>query len=362
MAFLAGLAPFAGMAPASIASLGYSLTSSSVSLTSSSLSLVNFHRSKLAREGPHGPVIRIKVGGEPREGEAFGGRIDGVWTYNALDERRGTAKGSNIGAADYHDFSIESPVWGELANYVNVKAGNDAVCIAWIGVTQKDGSDSDGAWNGDIGAACGQSWFHQYEVAGRCDDCKDGLFIPRCTWLDGDHTNDIVSKSMKFNVLAYSNSSVPKTKLDGIVCDAAIYGNHDEIPGRPAGPSGGNIETKRDGVAIAKSLKPRGVPPRKRWMKDRLVVSHVPGHDASELCNSKTSWGPDFVANGFFCDMETKTLHPLCENNPIEGCHELDTSTKTIQRRATVAKREAIIPHKSYSNVKKWTAGQSEDL
>ncbi|POS71966.1 hypothetical protein DHEL01_v209640 [Diaporthe helianthi] len=45
-----------------------------------------------------------------------------------------------------------------------------------------------------------------------------------------------------------------------------------------------------------------------------LVIDDLPSHTASSLCQSATSAGPNFVnpEHGYFCDMKTKTIHPVC--------------------------------------------------
>lgn len=91
------------------------------------------------------------------------------------------------------------------------------------------------------------------------------------------------------------------------------------------------------------------------WMKKRLVVSDM-GHTAASLCESETSWGPDFVGDdGMFCDMETHELHPLCKFQDVEGCVNIDEGERAIKKRSTVAKRSVETTHKSYNDIKRWT-------
>lgn len=46
-----------------------------------------------------------------------------------------------------------------------------------------------------------------------------------------------------------------------------------------------------------------------------LVIDDLDSHKAHTLCESSSSAGPNFLnpKDGFFCDMETKTVYPVCE-------------------------------------------------
>lgn len=66
--------------------------------------------------------------------------------------------------------------------------------------------------------------------------------------------------------------------------------------------------------------------------RDRLVVTPYKKHSVIELCNSETSWGPDEVSlnERMFCDMDTKTLYPLCEDQTTMNCFDLDAETLVL--------------------------------
>ncbi|KAF2752610.1 hypothetical protein EJ05DRAFT_525849 [Pseudovirgaria hyperparasitica] len=336
-----------------------------IGLVSGILGIVNFVLSHEPTRQALGPAIRIKVGSEPPDGEAFAGDIEHVWTYNTRNQVLGGAKGrGTIGSGDVWDVTVPSPGGGETCNYVNIAAKNNAICIAWVGVKQSDGSDLDGSWNGDIGAACGQNWYHQQEPAGRCPDnvtstnssCVDGLWVPRCTWIDGDGTNGIISKSLKFNVFSYSNKSVPSTLQQGMACSSTIFSGESQIFDRPAGPTVKYtyLSSKR---AIEVSQTPRGLPVRKRWMEERLVVSDMKAHNATSLCNSPTSWGPDFCDSETCCDMAHHKAHPRCDKNPVSGCmvvHD-DGESIALRKRTMVAKRDVLLPYRTYKHIKRWS-------
>lgn len=84
-------------------------------------------------------------------------------------------------------------------------------------------------------------------------------------------------------------------------------------------------------------------------------MSNYTSQSAAEVCNSPTSWGPDFVgSDGLFCDMGSKTLTPLCAANEVDGCVVIDEQAKKLIRRVSVAKRAADITRKSYKNIQHW--------
>jgi len=90
-------------------------------------------------------------------------------------------------------------------------------------------------------------------------------------------------------------------------------------------------------------------------MTQRLVVSNHTSQPAAELCNSATSYGPDFIgSDGLFCDMGSKTLTPLCSTEDVEGCVEVDESKGALMKRMSIARRATNVAHKSYKNISKW--------
>lgn len=82
---------------------------------------------------------------------------------------------------------------------------------------------------------------------------------------------------------------------------------------------------------LPKSLKTKGAAARKEpvlnrrvenraerpheWCEEnQLVISEFTGHSAVEVCESESSWGPDFVSvvERVFCDMCLRRTYPLC--------------------------------------------------
>jgi hypothetical protein len=97
--------------------------------------------------------------------------------------------------------------------------------------------------------------------------------------------------------------------------------------------------------------------PHRRGISDRLIITAKQVHSARELCESETSYGPDTVSTveGLFCDMETKTLYPVCEegtnNNDI--CFDVDSKHLRLSNGEKVRQGRATIP-KEYNTVSNW--------
>lgn len=58
--------------------------------------------------------------------------------------------------------------------------------------------------------------------------------------------------------------------------------------------------------------------------KRHLIKSGSQHHSAAELCESATSYGPDFVSlsERVFCDIGKKRSWPLCENAKQVACFD----------------------------------------
>lgn len=119
-------------------------------------------------------------------------------------------------------MTVDQSVAGRRAGYISVSNNDDATCIAWITVQQPDNTQG-GAWTGDVGYQCGQRWYNSVEPAGRLkDEQGGGEYVPKCTWIDANHSNDIASAALKFDVSAYGENVVDTANSDA--CAPTIYG------------------------------------------------------------------------------------------------------------------------------------------
>ncbi|KAF1981686.1 hypothetical protein K402DRAFT_386033 [Aulographum hederae CBS 113979] len=315
----------------------------SIGLAADVLGIASFFQSNLPADDPTGATIQIKAGLGDGESSNLGGTIDHVYAYDINNKFLGQSGSCKIGnAGGFCKVSIDQNDKGVQADFVSVANGNDATCIAWVSVTQLDERPG-GAWTGDVGSACGVDWYYGNQLAGTINN---GDWRPRCAWIDGDHTNDFKFAAMKFRVRAYGELS-QSTLDENRDCSSTIMGaDNGPINDAPAKAK----KTKRGGSLAAKPKK-RATKARLAWMKNRLVQSSFDQHSAETLCNSETSWGPDFIgADGKFCDMETHTLHDVCDGTGnATGCVVVGPTNSTA-----VVARSLGQTLKTYDVISSW--------
>ncbi|KAJ2987614.1 hypothetical protein NUW58_g4406 [Xylaria curta] len=254
-----------------------------------------------------------------------GGGIDLIKTYNNNGELIGSGGRGYIESGGRGTFSTEQTN-SQQSIMTEFYATDDALCVAYITATMEDGTQW--GWTGDWGYTCGLNWFpsgtHLQNSAG------DDDITPRCTWIDGDHSNGI-----KAAVIGISwPSFYGKPEGDGKdKCGSSM---------RAWDEPGGTQILSASGIAT-RQLGPR----QSQRSDDRLVVSHIPSHSAIEVCESETSWGPDFVsmAEGLYCNMETHEVLPLCSNSLTKGCFEVNGTTGSA-RVAVNGLKELMKPRK----------------
>ncbi|KAK8094251.1 hypothetical protein PG997_000936 [Apiospora hydei] len=90
---------------------------------------------------------------------------------------------------------------------------------------------------------------------------------------------------------------------------------------------------------------------------DRLVISEHADHSASYVCNSSSSWGPDFVSmeERLYCDMCEHQLWKLCAGPEDSDCFDLDVHR--LRLGSSLGRRTEDNEHvvlKEYISVKRW--------
>lgn len=99
-----------------------------------------------------------------------GGNINAVYGFDTNNNYLGQSGGGDTGGdGGVFNTIIDQTTPGVQSSYVSINGGNDATCMAWITVTQYDGSP-DGSWTGDVGYSCGAQWYYGVETAGYFKD------------------------------------------------------------------------------------------------------------------------------------------------------------------------------------------------
>ncbi|RDL30377.1 Uncharacterized protein BP5553_10255 [Venustampulla echinocandica] len=118
---------------------------------------------------------------------------------------------------------------------------------------------------------------------------------------------------------------------------------------------------KRHAPVLDRHVEKRAEQPHRWCQEGQLVISEHSGHSAAEVCESKTSWGPDFISvvEGIYCDMCERRSYPLCNNKVVRAgggsangtCFHMESK----QLRATSGRHsERSVPVKRYHNVRYW--------
>ena len=314
----------------------------------------------LPDKNEHRTVVRIGVGLSSQESDSTSGNQPGIGLYDVMGRKIGSTKGTNhiILDGDFMDITVpfDNGVGKKPTEYISVNdGGDDALCIAYIALTQPDGDKK--AWYGDIAKSCGADWYHSQLKTG------DDDYQPACIWIDRNRSNGLRFQGFGMHINDFAATKERAKQYDenrDLMCNAAprfkMYENmvsEDYIP---------FFSPPLDYVEKELTDKdPKAVMDKKRWVLpkegpnikkatvdgdppkmvrrqqpapngqdifDKVVISKSPNHSAKELCESPQSAGHDFVSlnEALFCDMDTKKLWPLCSATKTSGCFDQATS------------------------------------
>lgn len=78
----------------------------------------------------------------------------------------------------------------------------------------------------------------------------------------------------------------------------------------------------------------------------------VGASNVTELCTHPTSPSSDVVgSDGYYCNMETRALHPLCSSLKADECVSIDIESGKVQKRTSLGKRITNVNYRSYKKV-----------
>ncbi|KAI0103409.1 hypothetical protein F4814DRAFT_96523 [Daldinia grandis] len=327
-------------------------------------------------DGPKS-TVRVTVGLDTPGGlNNAGGDLPDVRLFNEAGEFLGIkvdpGSVSDGGFGDieisHNDDSNQQPA------YALFSANNDAICIAHAVVTFPGNERY--TWVGDWGRQCGGSWYYSNIYVDSSNRKVD------CLWIDGN--NDQPQSGFQVHWPEFVNKDGDELPSDeGGMADKVDYLCNRGPPFKmynyednkdPHGITYWVLNNKRseagtDNRKIEMSYAPPKYPTSAKFGRDsprgnstvpsgssrqanRLVVSNNAQHTAAELCESKTSYGPDFLdlMDKKFCRMSDKTLWPVCDGaDTVDNCFNTDVQQLIING---VSARDS-----PYSNVVDWTSG-----
>lgn len=354
----------------------------------------------------HQTIVRIGAGLSTDESASTSGNKPGVHLYDVMGRSIGSTGGSKhktILDGDFMDISVpfDYGVGKKPTEYISIaNGGDDALCIAYIALTQPDGTKK--AWYGDIAKSCGADWYHSQLKTG------DDDYQPACIWIDRDHSYGLRFQGFGMHIIDFAATQERAEQYNDnkdLMCKAAprlrMYtdmndddpipffnppleynttGEADKDPAVVMDKSHWSLP--KDGPHIKKSVldadqapvpsrrllrrqqRPQSGTTQPSSFDDQLILSKSKHHSAKLLCESATSVGPDFVSldEQLFCDMQTKKTWQLCGGGNMTGCFD-QKSAKIVAGHVGgngtivhgVSKEIAVASPKSYSKTIQWS-------
>jgi len=340
----------------------------------------------------HYPVVRIAAGLSTNRADNTAGNMPGVALYDIMGRRVAWIDGTKDILKDGAFIDIKVPfedgVGTQPSEYIAINnGGDDALCIAYITLTNSDGTKK--AWYGDVGKACGADWYHSMLKTG------DDDYQPSCIWIDRNRSNGLRFQGLGLHIYDFAATKERAEQFQqnrDLMCKAAprfrMYENmnsEDYIPyfDPPLEMTEKTLTDKDPNRVMdkatwkmpkeGKNIKKATIDadPKLRVRRDThspqvlgnvnatvVIISTSPQHSATELCQSPSSWGHDFVSadENVFCDMEPKTLWPVCDAETNSACFDVTTSTmragKGLRGRDSLS--GLIPPDKSYGQTIHW--------
>ncbi|KAK5074994.1 hypothetical protein LTR64_001199 [Lithohypha guttulata] len=330
--------------------------------------------------------VRVYAGLSGTVGTSTSGNIPGVALWDSAGAFIGKAMGIYnyvIEDGSFYDLTVKGKK--ASAEYLSVAAfGKDGLCIAAVAVTSPTGYQA--GWLGDVGMKCGAPWYpSNLVIEGSGPQAR-----PACVWIDQDGSNNHPHTGMTMHLPSFTGAgeglaqeyndnidtlckSLPRFSMwttrsvhmtlpvyykdqlqyndDGSdkdldkILNPKMMQSQTTAPNDPTGtklgvadgPSallGGPI------VELGPSKRRRARRSPLQPLHDHLVVSNVTSHSAREVCESRTSAGPDFVGvvEGLFCDMAEKILWPLCDAGIYTDCFDLESKIlRSSRQRGAIA-------------------------
>ena len=314
-------------------------------------------------------TVRVGIGMGTQAGDP--GNMGGNPPTIALYDDNGEALGHEMGdasavidAGGFGDIRVSQGSKTVSPTYIAIEAGgNNAICIAYIALT--DPAQNYQAWTGDYGYECGMVWYYS--------DTRFGgdNHQPRCGWVDGDNTNNINTQAIGMHIpdfnynqkgLAqqminntstmcnslprfgrYSAWDVGKNTLP-VFSPPLQYKSDGSDANLDALWTAGNLNGGTLGTVVPASSseitkRNTNSTESRQTHQDTIVITNLSAHNVTELCTHPRSRGPSIVntLEGFFCDMASGTLWPICSETTSCGCLDMGPVTQSSNLTTSVS-------------------------
>ncbi|GAP85847.1 hypothetical protein SAMD00023353_1401440 [Rosellinia necatrix] len=344
-----------------------------IGLISGFLGIIQFGIDNIPEVESVGSTVRVRVGLDFNGRLSnTGGDLPDIRLFNEAGEFIGiTADPGTVKSGMAGDITVEHKSnLGQQATYTLFSANNDAICIAYASITWPNGEEY--GWVGDWGRQCGGSWYYSNVYI------SASSYTPDCLWIDGNNNQPQTGFQIHWPEFANDNP-IPDslegqhTKIDHLCNSGPPFQMHTYPDKDPrsimywAPRSGRSLSDKRV-LETATSYGPPKHAVSARFESEQdyneanqtttpqligmsMVISDSEKHSAEDLCNSATSYGPDFmnIKSEIFCRMSDKTIWPICNAaNIIDNCFNTGLSQLVLNGIAT--------RDEPYHNVIDWTS------
>ncbi|KIW50195.1 hypothetical protein PV05_11808 [Exophiala xenobiotica] len=199
-----------------------------------------------------------------------------------------------------HSFpALENP------NYVYITNSGDPVCIAGMEVRFPNGSSV--AISGNLGRTCGLATYESSQSVLPAPYDKAGA----CVWVDRHGSNGIQQHGLIFDITpVLQDREKYQAQRPEDLCKPPF---HNPVP-----------ELQQ---ALVKRIE---TSPGTGGFSTQLIKSNLENTGAVvRLCEGKTNIGPDFASlpERLYCDMDTREIHPFCEENTRGVCFDPEQDT-----------------------------------
>jgi hypothetical protein len=192
----------------------------------------------------------------------------------------------------------------DIPNRIYVtNADTTPICVAGVYATYPDNTTL--VISGNLGRVCGaDNYESQIEVLPMPDGSPAA-----CVWVDRNHSNGIRLAGLTFQLQSLGGEKGSQKTVSSVedLCKS---------------PSMVRM-TEEDSI---EQVNVAAVSQAPLNFKSQLVKSGLNSSSAAKLCSEKHTIGPDFVSlsEKLYCDMDTRQLHPLCEQGVEKLCFDVD--------------------------------------